>query len=356
MDHLKDEFSLQLLRRLVSSDGVDVNIAGIAKRLGIHRTTAKNKVEALFQDKLLDHPRYPFLHLFQEYPLLVLAWADIPRIEQATMFFEEDPNIFAAMSCMEGPYNTFLIEFFRDMESYHSWRESIVKDQKLPSRENRVAADVSMFSNKLELKYDPACFVRNMRKEFKANGELELGGSLLHKTDFKIFDLLLNGEFINTNETYLASELGTNRKKIKRRITMLLEGNIIGPPRCYFPELLAPPRYNLIVSMIELKSRRKEIKRFLMSDNHIPRALESSIGRYNLLVFSAFRTIDEFFEWGESLLTEFPGSIGAISNTVLSSHPLYSIKAQKVSLGLIEKKLWECRKSKARRRQDQPFG
>ena len=346
MDHLEDEFSLRLLRHLVSGEGVDVNINALAKRLGIHRTTAKNKVKALLDQRILDNPKYPFIHLFQEYPLLVLAWADIPRISQAKAFFEEDLNIFAAFSCMEGPYNTLLIEFFEDMESYHSWRELIVKDQKLPRRENRTAAEVYMFSNKLEFKYDPACFLQNIKDEFKSNKKLMVGDYKLDKTDFRIFELLLGGEYIHVNETYLASKLVTNRKKINRRITKLLKDNIIAPARCYFPDLLAPPKYNMIISMIELKSNRSEIKKFIIADNNIPRALESSIGRYNILLFSAFPAIDEFFEWGDVLINRFPESIGAMSNTILSSRTMHTINAQKVSLGLIEKKLLDLRKHK----------
>ncbi|MCK4717195.1 MAG: hypothetical protein KAT70_00890 [Thermoplasmata archaeon] len=349
MEHLEDEFSLRLLRHIVSGNGVDVNINAIAKRLGIHRATAKSKVERLIEERILDPPRYPFPLLFQEYPLLVLAWADIPRIPQATIFFEEDPNIFAALSCMEGPHNTFLIEFFKDMEYYHSWREGIVKDQKLPGRENRAAAEVYMFSNRLELKYDPTCFLHDMRREFKTAGKLEVGGFVFDKNDLNIFDLLLSGECIHTNETYLAKELGTNRKRIARRTTMLLKEGIIGPPKCYFPDLLAPPKYNLIVSMLEMKKDREQIKRFLIADDHVPRALESSIGRYNLLLFSAFRAIDEFFEWGEMLIAEFPDSIGAMSNTILSSRSIHSIDAKKVSLGLIEKQLMEYRRQKVTR-------
>ncbi len=350
MEHLEDEFSLRLLRHLVSGEGVDVNINALAKRLGIHRTTAKNKVKALIDQKILDYPKYPFIHLFQEYPLLVLAWADIPRISQARSFFEEDLNIFAAFPCMEGPYNTLLIEFFEDMESYHSWRETIVKDQKLPRRENRTAAEVYMFSNKLEFKYDPACFLNNMRSEFKSNKKMMIGDHKLDKTDFRIFELLLSGEYIHVNETYLANKLGTNRKKIGRRIEKLLKDNIVAPARCYFPDLLAPPKYNMIISMIELKSNRSEIKKFILADNNIPRALESSIGRYNILLFSAFPAIDEFFEWGDRLINKFPESIGAMSNTILSSRTMHTINAQKVSLGLIEKMLLELRRQKARQK------
>ena len=128
---------------------------------------------------------------------------------------------------------------------------------------------------------------------------------------------------------------------------MLFKDGVVGPPRCYFPDLLAPPNHNLIISMIEFKAKIEHIKRYINAENHIPRALESSIGRYNILVFSAFRAVDDFFEWGEKLIAEFPDGIGAMSNTILSSRTIHTINAQKVSLGLIEKRLWENRRRKA---------
>ncbi len=341
MNILDDEFNLRLLRLLVSGNGVRVNINSLAKEMQMHRTTIKNRLDRLLEKGILDRPRYPFIHLFQEYPLLILALADIPRTPQAQHFFEEDSHIFAAYTCREGAYNTMLIEFFRDIESYHSWREKLVIEDKLPRRENRATADVFFFSNKLCFKYTPACFVSEIGRLIARDGSVKLKGLGLDRTDFLIMNNLSKGRNVYPNETYLADQLDTNRKKVQRRISVLLDNKIIDAPKCYFPDLLTPPGYNLIITLLEIKAKKIQIKQDIMSNNYIPRALESSIGRYNTLLFSSFPTIDDFFEWSESLADRYPDSIGAMSNFILSSKPRQSINPQKVSIGLIEKKLWE---------------
>ena len=134
---LNDEINLRLLRYLVSGEGISINIRAIARDLKIHRNTAKRKLDILFDAKILTEPFYPFPYLYEAFPLLILVKADMPRSKDVIDFLKDDSHIFAAFSCMEGPYNTFLIEYFKNLESYHSWRERIVKDYKIPSRENR---------------------------------------------------------------------------------------------------------------------------------------------------------------------------------------------------------------------------
>ncbi len=133
MDILDDEFNLRLLRYLVSGEGVDVNISAVSRLLDVHRATSKRRISLLLDNGILDPPRYPFLNITSQYPLLVMVKADLPRTKQVRDFLKDDTHIFAEFSCMEGPYNTLLLEFFRDLESYHSWRETIVREQKLPS-------------------------------------------------------------------------------------------------------------------------------------------------------------------------------------------------------------------------------
>ncbi len=343
MEILEDELNLRLLRYLLSGEGVHVNINQVSKRLDIHRSTAKRKVESFYENNILNRPFYPFPHLYSEYPLLILAKADMPRTRSATEFYKDDSHIFAAFSCMEGSYNTLLIEFFKDLESYQSWREDIVREEKIPSRETRTPAHTEIFSNKLTFKYEPNCFIDGLKRRFQKNEKLDIGGMKLDDTTFPLLEMLLEGECIRTNNSAIGRKLGSNRKTVARRIDTLLESGIIQEPRCFFPHLLIPPGYNLVVSLIEGKSRVKDIKKYIIKDSNIPRALETSIERYNFLIFSAFETIEDFFGWGEELNSMFQGSIGAISNTILSSKMIHTIKPQKVSLGLIERRLWDLK-------------
>lgn len=339
---LKDELNLRLLRYLVSGEGVNVNISHLARRLDIHRATAKKKVEYLYENDLVRPPIYPFDALFQEFPLLVIVEADMPRGEEMTSFYREDSHIFAAFSCMEGPYNTLLIEFFKDLESYHSWREKIVREKRIPAREWRAPANAYIFSNRLTFKYDPNCFVKVLAEEFRSKGKIVLNDVTLDEVEFELLKILMEGECIRTNESLLARKLVSNRKTVGRHIETMLDAGIIGFPRCTFPNLFIPPGYNMVVSKIEVKSKRKEFMDLMIKDNKVSRALVASTGRYNFLVFTAFKTIEDFFQWGENLYDTFPNSIGALSNTILSSKMIHTIMPQKVSIGMIEGRLRAC--------------
>ena len=346
MELLEDEINLHLLRYLVSGNGVSVNINAISKDLKIHRATVKRRVEWLYEKEILTPPFYFFPYLYEAYPLLVLAKADMPRTKELIDFLKDDSHIFAAFSCMEGPYNTFLFEFFTSLESYHNWREQIVKEQKIPSRENSAQADVYIFSNKLTFKYDPNCFVRELRRNFDKNGFVEINGIKLDKTSFFILENVMNGKYVLRNDAFLSRELKISRKTVKNRVQIMTSKGIIGKPKCFFPNLFIPPGYNLIVSMIEVKSNIKQIKSYMTNNDNISRAQEASTGRYNFLIFSAFSTIENFFEMGDEMVSNFPDSIGGISNIILSSKTIHAIKPQKLSLTWIERKLWDVKKNK----------
>lgn len=342
MQHpLEDELTLRLLRYLVSGQGVKINIKAVATDLNIHRSTAKKKINWLYENNLINPPFYPFPHLYDEYPLLVLVKADIPRTKEVREFIMDDSHIFAAFSCMEGPYNTLLMEFFRDLESYHSWREQIVIDQKIPTREHRSPADAYILSNKLTFKYDPNCFVSELQKRFSEKGTVVLNDQELDKTTFPLLINLMNGKYIQRNDSAISRELGINRKTIKHRIELLQKEHIIGTPKCFFPNLFVPPGYNLVVSMIELRGNTDKIKQFITAHPNISRAQETSTGWYNMLIFSAFQTIEGFFDLGGELMNTFPHDIGAISNTIFSAKMIHTIKPQKLSLAWIERQLWE---------------
>jgi len=344
MKLLENELNLQLLRHLVSGNGVKVNIHAISNDYGVHRSTIKKRISWLYEKKVLTQPFYPFPYLFKEYPLLILVRADIPRTAETRDFFMDDAHIFAAFSCMEGPYNTLLLEFFEDLESYHSWREQIIVDEKIPDRQYRAPANSLIFSNKLTFKYDPVCFVDELQKRYQKHGVLCFGDIELDELSFRLLVDLMNGRYIQRNDTLLSRMLGVSRKTISNRVEMLLEAGIIKEPQCLFPDLFLPPGYNLVVSLIEVKSNKEQIKEFIKENYHIARGQETSTGVYNLLIFSAFDKIETFFEFGEELTSRFASHIGGIENTILSSKMIHTIKPQKLSLACIERKLWEIQR------------
>ncbi|MBS3782643.1 MAG: Lrp/AsnC family transcriptional regulator, partial [Candidatus Thermoplasmatota archaeon] len=236
-----------------------------------------------------------------------------------------------------------LIEYFGGLEEYHSWRGDIVKQDKIPDRGERTPAHAEFFSNRLTFKYEPTCFIDKMADKFEEKGFIELSGQRIEDDSFRILKKVMKGESIRTNYSYIGRELGVNRKTVKRRIDDLLDKGIIEKPKCFFPNLFVPPGYNLIITLIEATSDLSDIKDYLKKDENVPMAIETSTERYNFLVFSAFESIEEFFEWGEKLNAKHPDNIGAISKTILSSRMVHLIEPQKVSLGFIENKLWDLK-------------
>ncbi|MEF8847581.1 MAG: hypothetical protein V5A68_00400 [Candidatus Thermoplasmatota archaeon] len=344
MDLLDDELNLCILRYLVSGEGVSVNIRANARKIGVHRATVKRRINYLYENKILNPPFYSFPHLYKKYPLLILVKADMPRIPEVIEFLKDDSNIFAAFSCMEGPYNTFLIEFFENLKSYHSWREKIVEEKKIPTRENRAAATANIFSNSLTFKYRPNCYIDNIKKKIEKQENITLNGNKIDKKSFELMYGLMKGENIQRNDSFLSRELGVDRKTIKHRTETMIEEGIIEEPKCYFPNLFIPPGYNLVISLIEVKTGNDQIKKYILSNKNISKAQEASTGRYNFLIFSAFENIEHFFNMGHELISRFPEQIGGISNTILSSKMIHTIKPQKLSLAWIERKLWKIKK------------
>ena len=59
------------------------------------------------------------------------------------------------------------------------------------------------------------------------------------------------------------------------------------------------------------------------------------MGRYNLLLFGVFSSVEEHFAWEANFESRFPGCIGAMKKIYLSPKMTASIDQQKVSLGII---------------------
>jgi hypothetical protein len=160
----------------------------------------------------------------------------------------------------------------------------------------------------------------------------------MNMLSFQILKTLVLGEGLRTNENMLAQELNVHRKTIERRLSLLLKGNIISKPVCRFPRFFVPPDHILVYCLIEIKKNRDKIIKVIKTDPHIPLALETSMGRYNLLLFKVFVNVEEHFKWEERYDKRFPDSIGALKKIILSPQMTASIDQQKVSLSIIKNK------------------
>jgi len=333
---LDDKLNLEILENICSGTGVEVNISSLAKDLGKHRDTIRSQVTTLFEQNIINTPVYPFRWLFQEYPLLVIVNSDLPKDEKTEHFVRTDEHIFGAFYVKDEEYNMFLIEFFKDITSHMEWRKRIVAEHKIPPRDVRYPASASYFSTKHVIKYQPHSPIFQMEEKQRQGEELKINGYTLNTLSLQILKRLMTGKNFRTNENQLAKILDVNRKTVERRISNLLEEKIIGSPVCRFPRFFVPSSQFLVYYLVEIKKSYTQVIQAIKSDPCIPFALEASIGRYNLLMFQVFSSVDEHLEWEDRYTSRFPGSLGAMKNIYLSPNMTVSIDQQKIALGIIK--------------------
>ncbi len=342
---LSDETSLSLLREICSGNGVNINLTYLTRRLKRHRKTIRNKVEGMVSNRIIDRPIFPFLELFKEYPILVAVYADLPEDEKIHDWIKKDKNIFAAFRVRKGDYNMMLFEFHKSITSYQMWREKLVEEGKIPSREERVPSRALYFSNHLIEKYRPHIGVELIKKKLeKSDEKIRIDGYTFDKSSFGILECLVNGHGIKVNENYLANKLRIHRKTVIRRIQKMREGNIIYNPVCRFPSFFAPPGFLLVFSLVEVRRFREDFLRDVLNDPHVSLVYRISEGRYNLLLFGAHQSIEGYLQWESDYEQKYQGCLGSVDNTYLSPKMALSIDQQKVSLGVIEERIRQAAK------------
>jgi len=344
-DLLNDELNLNLLSNICSGNGVEVNISELSRSLKKHRNTIRDRLDQIFENKIIEKPIYPFFWTYSEYPLMVIARADLPRDKLTNKFIEEDSHIFAAFFKKDEEYNTLLIEYFKDIESHQRWREEIIREGKLPPREERYPSDIMYFTNKSFIKYNTAQMMQLLENDIDIHKGI-INNYKLDKLSFEILKKLARGEGIQTNEHFLAEKLGVHRKTIERRINLLLTDKIILKPNCRFPRFMVPPDYMLILSLVEIKKYCEKIIKAWNSDPHVPIIMKASAGRYTHLIFSSFYRIRDHLKWEEDYDQRFSECLGAVKNKYLSPSMTFSIDQQFVSSEIIKIKLDKIRGKK----------
>jgi DNA-binding Lrp family transcriptional regulator len=342
---LRDELNLQLLSKLCAGDGLSINLSYLAKRLKRHRNTIRERVRDLTDHGVIDRPISPFLALYKERPLLVAVYADLPDNEQVKRWLIDDANVFAAFRIREGEYNMMLFELHESLWSYHTWREAIVKEGKIPGRGERIPSTAVYLSNVLIEKYEPSAPVQLIREYFSQKRIREINGCPLDQLSLDILARLTNGEGISVNENSLAKDLGVHRRTVSERIRKLTDAEIILGPVCRFPSFFVPPDFMLVFSLIEMRKPSEQFMRDVHSDTHVSLAYGVSEGRYNLLLFEAHLSLEDYLKWESFYSSKYPGCFGSIKNSYLSPKMTISIDQQKVSLGVIAEKLAETREA-----------
>jgi DNA-binding Lrp family transcriptional regulator len=352
---LSDELNLRLLKKLCAGYGLSINLSYLSRYLKKHRNTIRERVRELTRNAIIDRPVFPFLALFKEYPILVAVYADLPDDERVQDWLRTDNNIFAAFRVREGEYNMMLFELHKSLWSYHTWREAIVKEGKIPGRGERVPSTAIYLSNELIEKYEPQAPVQLITEGFKNGRIKEINGVKLDDLTLDILIHLVNGKGISVNENLIAKELGVHRKTVSERVRKLIDAGIIMGPVCRFPSFFVPPNFLLIFSLIELRRDYEKFIQEIRSDPHVSLAYRISEGRYNVLLFEAHLDLENYLRWESSYNAKFPNCFGSIKNTYLSPRMTISIDQQKVSLSIIEEKLRALEKSESEKQRSKVY-
>ncbi|MFX1513433.1 MAG: hypothetical protein ACFFCQ_12670, partial [Promethearchaeota archaeon] len=266
---LEDELSLKLLQLICSGRGVAINISELSKKLKRHRITIKDRIDKLLAYKIIDKPIYPLKCLLKEYPLLVISKSEFLRDQKTNSIIKRDPHIYAAFFFKEDCYNTLTLEFHKDISSYQQWLDNIIT--KITVTDTRCPSNALFLSTDRLVKLKFSAPIRVVKQNLTDKLQTEINGLNIDPLSLEIMENLLYGRGLRTNENLLARELYVNRKTVERKLTILLEHNIISKPVCFFPRALAPPSYIIVLSLFEIRclEHRKVIMNTLRADPHI---------------------------------------------------------------------------------------
>jgi DNA-binding Lrp family transcriptional regulator len=334
-----DKIDLLILQNVCTGKGLEINLRYLSKRLNKHRNTIRERVRNLLSHRIVDNPIMPFRALFEEYPLLVAVYADLPLDAETTAWLINDPNVFAAFRVREGEYNMLLFEFHKNLFDYYMWREQLLHLGKIPTRRRRTPSEALYFSNQLILKYEPSAAINIIGEKIEKQGQMTLNGYSMDELAFKILKFLVEGHGLRINENYLSKTVQVHRATIRRRILKMQKEKIILNPLCRFPQFFVPPSLMLVFSMVEVKNFQEKVIDEIMNDPHVSLAYKISRGKYNLLLFECHESIEDYLEWEEKYEQNYPACFGSIKSSYLSSKTTISIDQQKVSNGIITEKL-----------------
>jgi hypothetical protein len=125
-DLLNDKETLIILDEIVSGKAVSVNFSDLSRILDKHRNTIKNKVENIFNYKIVNRPVFPFLGLYRIYPLLVAVHIDMPENKEFVKWLKE-------FKSRQGDYDTLLFVYHKNITSYQLWMDSLPSARALSS-------------------------------------------------------------------------------------------------------------------------------------------------------------------------------------------------------------------------------
>jgi hypothetical protein len=330
-----NELNLKLIELLCSGIGVEISPIEHTKRFKKHRNTIMNKINKLFEYKIIDRPLCSFHSIFNMYPLLTIEKGLFTRDSNSKSFIENNPHIMKGFLFRENEYNTLLITLQKDLFSYQNWREEIQKKEKITPNKSEYVSEAILLSTKNFLKYDPSASIKIIQQHFKNERYKDINSLLMDDLSIELLKSLLAGKGIKINENLLANKLNVHRQTIRRRIQQLISAGIITNPVCRFPRIWIPPEYFQVLSLLEIKENKEAIINELLNDPRVPVVIKANERHFNLVIFSNFHSMEDHLIWQEEYDQKFSSGFGEVKNSYLSPAMTFTIEQEHISLNFI---------------------
>ncbi|MHA1314382.1 MAG: hypothetical protein ACTSRB_10780 [Candidatus Helarchaeota archaeon] len=338
-----DDLDFKILKEIIQGNGIEFNYTNLSQGVKKHRSTVIRRINDLLEKKIITQPIcFPKGLIFQEYPLFIIVYADLPN--QAEKWMKNDPNIFAGFYIIDENYNVLLFEYHKTVHSYQIWRESLTGEKKIPSRSNREPSTSYYLSNDLIQKYDLTSVLYLIEEEFEKGRKknIEINNYEIDYTSYELLKYVIHGkinetDYIRINENSIAQKLRKHRKTIEQHIKKLIEHDIIEFPRCYFQNFFAPVGFFLVFSLIEIDdSIRKDFVDKIQADHHVPLLYKVSSGKYSHGMISVHRSADELLSWNQTYKEEY---IGSQKVNILSPNSIIFLNQLKIANDIIIKRI-----------------
>ncbi|MFX1367798.1 MAG: hypothetical protein ACFFAY_04295, partial [Promethearchaeota archaeon] len=256
-DLLDNPLNIQVLQLICAGKGVEINVSELSTGLRKHRNTVASRLDNLFSARIIERPFHPFPQLFEEYTLLVLEKANLPRSRKINSWIEKDSHIWAAFFVKDEEYNTLLIELHKDIHAHQLWKSQITSDEGalLSSGTEYISSEAIYLSTKAIIKDDPVGPIQAMKADFERFPQMKVNGLQMDQTYLALIESLLLGKAVWTNPNSLAKTLDVHRMTVQRRLDLLLQEGLISNAVSRFPRMWAPPEYFIVLSLIEIRGQ-----------------------------------------------------------------------------------------------------
>ena len=337
-DILNDQLNVELMKLVCAGKGVEINISELSEHFRKHRNTVTSKIELIFEHRIADKPFHPFPLLLERYPFFVIEKCRFPRNKKTNEWIEVDPYIWAAFFFRDEEYNTLLFELHKDLYHYQMWKDRIIDEGQIALDQgcDYVPSEAIYFHSKAIIKYDPSAVFKIFKTNQQEGIHGKINGLEIDNTTLNLLEALLYGRGVWTNSNYLANQLGVNRRTVQRRLNILLERRIISQATSRFPRIWVPPRYFMVMSLLEIRAHKDRISTILSADPHVSFLAKTKAGRYNYMSIGGFYRMRDHLAWEEEYGERFSGSIGAVKNYYLSPAMTFSIHQQYVALEYLD--------------------